>query len=132
MGSRLLRRWLHHPLRENEQALARQQAISALLAGRMDVEQAFGASGLGSAGLLEALRAALNAFPDIERIAARLALRSVRPRELASLRDALESLPALRDLVEPMSDSPRLGELISHLSVDPALAALLVLSLIHI
>ncbi|KAG1606881.1 hypothetical protein G6F45_013885 [Rhizopus arrhizus] len=69
----------------------------------MDVEQTF-----GSAGLLEALRAALNAFPAIERIAARLALRSVRPRELASLRDALESLPALRDLVEPMADSPRL------------------------
>ncbi|MPT39133.1 MAG: DNA mismatch repair protein MutS, partial [Achromobacter sp.] len=105
---------------ENDQALARQQAISALLAGRMDVEQTF-----GSAGLLEALRAALNAFPDIERIAARLALRSVRPRELASLRDALQSLPALRDLVEPMAASPRLGELVSHLSVDPALAALL-------
>ena len=121
MGSRLLRRWLHHPLRENEQALARQQAISALLAGRMDVEQTF-----GSAGLLEALRASLNAFPDIERIAARLALRSVRPRELASLRDALQALPALADLVEPMSASPRIGELISHLSVDPALAALLV------
>jgi len=121
MGSRLLRRWLHHPLRENDQALARQQAISALLAGRMDVEQTF-----GSASVLESLRAALNAFPDIERIAARLALRSVRPRELASLRDALQSLPALRDLVEPMAASPRLGELISHLSVDPALAALLV------
>jgi DNA mismatch repair protein MutS len=86
----------------------------------MDVEQTF-----GSAGLLEALRSALNAFPDIERIAARQALRSVRPRELASLRDALESLPALRDLLEPMAASPRLGELISHLSVDPALAALL-------
>ncbi|MCC3262450.1 hypothetical protein LLE87_30230, partial [Paenibacillus polymyxa] len=64
------------------------------------------------------------AFPDIERIAARLALRSVRPRELASLRDALQALPALADLVEPMSASPRIGELISHLSVDPALAAL--------
>ncbi|RSF01131.1 DNA mismatch repair protein MutS [Achromobacter aegrifaciens] len=126
MGSRLLRRWLHHPLRENEQALARQQAISALLAGRMDMEQTFGAAGFGSAGLLESLRSALNAFPDIERIAARLALRSVRPRELASLRDALQALPALRDQVEPMADSPRLGELVSHLSVDPALAALLV------
>ena len=125
MGSRLLRRWLHHPLRENEQAQARQQAISALLAGRMDMEQAFGAAGFGSAGLLESLRGALNAFPDIERIATRLALRSVRPRELASLRDALQALPALRDLVEPMADSPRLGELVSHLSVDPALSALL-------
>jgi DNA mismatch repair protein MutS len=131
MGSRLLRRWLHHPLRENEQAQARQQAISALLAGRMDVEQTFGAAGFGAAGLgaadlLESLRGALNAFPDIERIATRLALRSVRPRELASLRDALQALPALRDQVEPMADSPRLGELVSHLSVDPALAALLV------
>ncbi|CAB3703275.1 DNA mismatch repair protein MutS [Achromobacter insolitus] len=126
MGSRLLRRWLHHPLRENEPALARQQAISALLAGRMDMEQSFGAAGFGSAGLLESLRDALNAFPDIERIAARLALRSVRPRELASLRDALQALPALRDQVEPMADSPRLGELTAHLSVDPALAALLV------
>ena len=96
MGSRLLRRWLHHPLRENAPALARQHAISALLAGRMDVEQTFGA-----AGLLETLRATLNAFPDIERIAARLALRSVRPRELASLRDALHALPALRELVAP-------------------------------
>ncbi|MGY6271259.1 DNA mismatch repair protein MutS [Achromobacter denitrificans] len=126
MGSRLLRRWLHHPLRENEQAQARQQAISALLAGRMDVEQTFGAAGFGAAGLLESLRGALNAFPDIERIATRLALRSVRPRELASLRDALQALPALREQVEPMSSSPRLGELVSHLSVDPALAALLI------
>ncbi|WP_081955181.1 DNA mismatch repair protein MutS [Achromobacter sp. RTa] len=125
MGSRLLRRWLHHPLRENEQAQARQQAISALLAGRMDVEQTFGAAGFGAAGLLESLRSALNAFPDIERIATRLALRSVRPRELASLRDALQALPALRDQLDPMSDSPRLGELASHLSVDPALSALL-------
>lgn len=125
MGSRLLRRWLHHPLRENEQAQARQQAISALLAGRMDVEQTFGAAGFGAAGLLESLRSALNAFPDIERIATRLALRSVRPRELASLRDALQALPALRDQLEPMSDSPRLGELASHLSIDPALSALL-------
>ena len=120
MGSRLLRRWLHHPLRENAPALARQHAISALLAGRMDVEQTFGA-----AGLLETLRATLNAFPDIERIAARLALRSVRPRELASLRDALHALPALRELVAPMSSSPRLGELLAQLSVDPDLADLL-------
>ncbi|MCH3776198.1 hypothetical protein LZB28_08790, partial [Campylobacter jejuni] len=36
------------------------------------------------------------------------------------------ALPALRDLVAPMAASPRLNDLISHLSVDPALAALLV------
>ncbi len=124
MGSRLLRRWLHHPLRENAPVFARQQAISALLAGRMDVEQTF-----GSAGLLESLRAALNVFPDIERIAARLALRSVRPRELASLRDALTALPGLRELVEPMTGSPRLRELSQHLSPDPGIADLLIRSI---
>ncbi|MFQ6690861.1 DNA mismatch repair protein MutS, partial [Bordetella pertussis] len=81
MGSRLLRRWLHHPLRENEPVLARQHAIATMLTARQEGEQTFAA-----AGLLETLRDALNAFPDIERIAARVALRSVRPRELASLR----------------------------------------------
>lgn len=120
MGSRLLRRWLHHPLRDNAPALARQQAISALLAGRMDIAQTFGA-----AGLLETLRDALDAFPDVERIASRLALRSVRPRELASLRDALIALPALRALVAPLETSPRLAELAAHLAPDPAVAELL-------
>ena len=120
MGSRLLRRWLHHPLRDNAPAQARQKAISALLAGRTDVAPAFGA-----AELLDTLREALDAFPDVERIASRLALRSVRPRELASLRDALHALPALRALIEPMQSTPRLAELASHLSLDPAVADLL-------
>jgi len=120
MGSRLLRRWLHHPLRDNAPALARQQAISALQAGRTDVAPAFGA-----AGLLETLRDALDAFPDVERISSRLALRSVRPRELASLRDALAALPALRELVALLAASPRLAELAGHLSPDPAVAGLL-------
>ncbi|MVW79718.1 DNA mismatch repair protein MutS [Bordetella sp. 02P26C-1] len=120
MGSRLLRRWLHHPLRDNAAALARQQAIAALLAGRMDVAQTF-----SDADLLESLRGALNAFPDVERIASRLALRSVRPRELASLRDALRALPTLHDLIAPLAGTPRLGQLAAHLSLDPAIAELL-------
>ena len=94
------------PLRENAPALARQHAISALLAGRMDVEQTFGA-----AGLLETLRATLNAFPDIERIAARLRLG--RPRELASLRDACTRCLRVARAGRPMSSSPRLGELLA-------------------
>lgn len=120
MGSRLLRRWLHHPLRENAPVAARQQAISMLLTARLEMAQTFGA-----AGLLETLRGALGAFPDIERIAARLALRSVRPRELASLRDALGTLPQLQCLLAPLSGDGRLAELASHLSLDPAIGALL-------
>ncbi|WP_420913571.1 DNA mismatch repair protein MutS [Bordetella hinzii] len=120
MGSRLLRRWLHHPLRENAPVAARQQAIATLLTARLDMEQTFGA-----AGLLETLRSALGAFPDIERIAARLALRSVRPRELASLRDALGTLPQLHTLVAPLAASPRLAELAASLRLDPGIAELL-------
>lgn len=88
MGSRLLRHWLHHPLRDNAPVLARQRAIATLLR-----------SGLGS------LQDALSPLPDIERMAARLALRSIRPRELASLRDALATLPALRRLLATLTDS---------------------------
>lgn len=120
MGSRLLRRWLHHPLRDNAPVLARQEAITALMTARLDMDQTFGA-----AGLLESLRGALQVFPDIERIAARLALRSVRPRELASLRDALATLPQLHALLAPATGAARLAALARHLTLDPAIAELL-------
>jgi len=124
MGSRLLRRWLHHPLRDNAPALARQHAISALVSTSPNHLTAYGA-----ASLLETLRAALDPFPDVERIASRLALRSVRPRELASLRDALTALPALRELITPLASSPRLSELGAHLTLSPQIADLLIRSI---
>jgi DNA mismatch repair protein MutS len=125
MGSRLLRRWLHHPLRENEPVQARQHAITALIAARVHPADTF-----ASATVLDALRLALNAFPDLERIASRLALRSVRPRELASLQSALLALPALREQFRGIADaSPRLDELSRHLSPDSALCELLVKSI---
>ncbi len=79
MGSRLLRQWLTHPARERAAASARHDAIAQLLA-----------QGHGS------LREALRGVSDVERIAARIALRQVRPRELAGLRATLAALPALR------------------------------------
>ncbi len=128
MGSRLLRRWLHHPLRDNAPVLARQQAIATLLGGG-----------------LHALQDALAPLPDIERMAARVALRSIRPRELASLRDALAVMPGLREQVLSIAvsgaatsevDSPelsgvqaadgeRLHALGNCLAMDAALADLL-------
>ena len=85
----------------------------------MDVEQTFGA-----AGLLETLRATLNAFPDIERIAARLALRSVRRASWPACATRCTRCRVAR-AGRPMSSSPRLGELLAQLSVDPDLAGLL-------
>ena len=74
MGSRRLRYWLHHPLRDRAAAAARHEAIEGLL---------------GRASVLLQLAKEFKQLPDVERIAARIALRSVRPRELAALRQAL-------------------------------------------
>ncbi|MDR0933813.1 MAG: DNA mismatch repair protein MutS [Burkholderiaceae bacterium] len=80
MGSRTLRYWLHHASRDPAVARSRHAAISALL----------------EASVTDGLRGAFSRFPDIERIAARIALFSARPRDLAALRDGLRQLPQLR------------------------------------
>ena len=77
MGSRLLRYWLHHPLRDHDHLRQRQQAVAELMP--LSAQVAEGLQGIA----------------DIERITARIALRSARPRDLASLRHSLQRLPAL-------------------------------------
>lgn len=84
MGSRMLRHWLHHARRDQGVARARHAAIGALIQS-------------DAAG---ALSATLAQVPDIERITTRIALLSARPRDLASLRDGLQQLPALRSSVQ--------------------------------
>jgi DNA mismatch repair protein MutS len=108
MGGRLLRRWLHRPLRDRGVLRARHQAVATLVAHRADAD----------------LRDAFRAFGDVERILARIALRSARPRDLSTLRDALNLLPALRETLAPL-DSPRLQELAAELGEHGAHAALL-------
>ncbi len=83
MGSRLLRRWLNRPLRDLKQIRGRHEAIGEL-AGEYRWEP---------------LRDLLRGMGDIERILARIALQSARPRDLSTLRDALLQLPALQDLL---------------------------------
>lgn len=94
MGSRLLRRWLHHPLRDNASVQARQHAIACLMGASAQRSEL-----LHATSSLQALRQELKKLPDLERIATRIALLSVRPRELASLRDALIALPDLQQKV---------------------------------
>ena len=107
MGSRLLRHWLHHPLRDR-----------AILANRHEaVEQLAQASGT-------ALGDALRRIADVERISARIALMSARPRDLSGLRDTLAALPPLAALLEGAS-APRLAELRAGLAVPPDCASLL-------
>jgi DNA mismatch repair protein MutS len=103
MGSRLLRHWLHHPLRDRAVLRERHAAIAAL----------------GESAHV-ALRAALNRVSDIERITGRIALRSARPRELAALRETLSLLPDVSAELAPLG-AERLAQLRTGLSHEPAL-----------
>lgn len=94
MGSRTLRRWLNRPLTDHNVLRKRYQAISSLIDQRR----------------FEELRESLRAIGDVERILARIALRSARPRDLTQLRRSLAALPFLRELVGQF-DSPLLQQL---------------------
>ena len=91
MGSRQLRRWLNRPLTDQARLRSRHQAVAALIDGRR----------------FERLREELTGVGDVERILARVALRSARPRDLAQLRASLGALPALRALARTL-DAPAL------------------------
>jgi DNA mismatch repair protein MutS len=104
MGSRTLRHWLTHPTRDRAPAVDRHDAIARLIV----------------AGF-EPLRDRLRGVSDVERITSRIALRQVRPRELAGLRATLDALPALRAAV-PAGAGGLLDELLSALQPDAAIA----------
>ncbi|TXK66061.1 DNA mismatch repair protein MutS [Alkalisalibacterium limincola] len=108
MGGRLLRRWLHRPLRDQVLLSARHQAVEALLDSRV----------------ADDLREQFRGVGDIERILTRVALRSARPRDLSTLRDGLQLLPALRSLLAPL-DAPALRELSDRMGEHAATASLL-------
>ena len=123
MGSRLLRRWLHHPLRSNQEVLERQSAIASLIESKQIIEGT-----LHPRMWIHDLRNSLAKLPDLERIATRVALLSVRPRELASLREALAILPLLqRQLSDCVGQEthPYLNALQSRLAPPEGLQTLL-------
>ena len=95
MGSRLLRRWLGRPLRDRGTVRRRQQFIGARIE-----------AGGAEPGTGEDLRT----VGDLERVLARVALRTARPRDLAHLRTALGVFPALRERLERV-DGPLAAEL---------------------
>lgn len=108
MGSRLLRRYLHRPLRDQTLLKQRQQAIATLL----------------ETGLSAPLQKLLRGIGDIERILSRVALRSARPRDLVQLRQSLGLLPEIQAPLFPL-DSPQLQLLRQDLGPFPELYQLL-------
>ena len=107
MGSRLLRHWLHHPLRDREALKRRHIAVACLVDGAKEVHRA------------------LRGFSDVERITARVALKSARPRELAGLRESLGLLGDLRAALDRGQAPNLLHELIEHLATPDECVALL-------
>jgi len=113
MGGRLLRRWLHRPLRDRRVLGERHHAVAMLSDQRAEGD----------------IRECFRALGDLERILARTALRSARPRDLGTLRDGLNLLPELRTMLAPL-DSPRLQALAGELGEHAAHAHLLSSSIV--
>ncbi|HLX80986.1 MAG TPA: DNA mismatch repair protein MutS [Burkholderiales bacterium] len=81
MGSRMLRHWLHHPVRDHGVLVSRHDAVELL------------------GGKNQGIKTVLRRFADVERIASRIALKNARPRDLSGLRESLVFLSELRPVV---------------------------------
>ncbi|TBV10773.1 DNA mismatch repair protein MutS [Stutzerimonas kirkiae] len=113
MGSRLLSRWLHRPLRDRAVLEARQGSIACLLEHYR----------------FESIQPQLKDIGDLERILARIGLRNARPRDLARLRDALAALPQLQQAMQNL-EAPHLLQLAGSIRTYPELAELLARAII--
>ncbi|MGH8660002.1 MAG: DNA mismatch repair protein MutS, partial [Gammaproteobacteria bacterium] len=113
MGSRLLKRWLQLPLRDRQELRLRHHAVQTLLDSRQ----------------IDPIRGCLRNIGDEERILARVALGTARPRDLTRLREALASLPELQALLAPL-DSPLIKRLSEAIASFPELHGLLARALV--
>lgn len=84
MGGRLLRRWLHGPIRNTRILQQRHQAVRDLI----------------DLALWQVLHSQLRRVGDIERIVARIALQTATPRDLARLRTTLSILPEIQQQLQ--------------------------------
>ncbi len=111
MGSRLLQHWLHHPLRNHDAIRNRLDGVTELI-------------GTHNQAIYPAVRDSLRHIVDIERISARIALKSARPKDLSGLRDSLKQLPQIVTLVAECN-SLLINQLTQTLIPEPVLINLL-------
>lgn len=105
MGSRLLKRWLHQPIRDKHIISQRHQAIYALT-HEHDLDE---------------LQQTCRAITDLDRILARIGLQSARPRDLMQLRNILNTTPQLQRQLTPKT-APLLEQLTEQIQSFPELA----------
>ncbi|MEH8033110.1 DNA mismatch repair protein MutS [Gallibacterium anatis] len=115
MGSRLLKRWIHQPLRHKKSLLNRQNAVKNLIQQE----------------LYSDFKPLLQQIGDMERILARIALRSARPRDLTRLRQALGQLPQIIQILQQHNQHQQFDILLSKLQDFSELFTLLTRAIIE-
>lgn len=113
MGSRMLKRWLNRPLRDRAVLTARQASIHAFISGHV----------------YSNAQSILREIADLERILARIALKSARPRDLIALRNTLAALPDLQQQLQHCS-ADRIQHLRQSIGEYPDLHQLLMSAII--
>jgi len=108
MGGRLLSRWLHRPIRDLTTLGLRHNAVASLIHNRQFIH----------------FHDSLRSIGDMERILARISLKSARPRDLVQLRDTLSVLPNLEKILANI-DSPLLQKLGHYVDGFPDIVDLL-------
>ena len=108
MGHRELTRWMQKPLRDQALVRQRHHAVACLLNNHE----------------YESLGELLDQIGDIERILARVALLSARPRDLSTLSATLQLLPQLQQQLAHL-DSPLLQTVAQQVDTHPDVVALL-------
>ncbi|MBO7146842.1 MAG: DNA mismatch repair protein MutS, partial [Lentisphaeria bacterium] len=105
MGSRLMRDWLLKPLRNVDRIVERQDVVALFKDDPLTLAE---------------LRETMGAIRDLERIVARLNVGTANPRDLVSLANSLEMVPAVRMLLSH-SDLPLMERLLGNITELPEL-----------
>ncbi len=108
MGARLLRHYLHHPLQDRKIVIKRHEAVAELIQNQAYVS----------------LSQPFKNIADIERMTARIALKTARPRDLSALSASLQQLPLLQAPLKNVQ-APLLQTLTSDLNAPNAALTLL-------
>jgi len=113
MGSRMLKRWLHRPIRDQRRLETRYHFLQALI----------------DDGVTNTLQDIFKSVGDLERILTRVALKSARPRDLTQLCSSLKAVPAFKKVLATL-DTPAAQELYQRLHEFPHIIDMLARALI--
>ncbi|AGF48872.1 DNA mismatch repair protein MutS [Candidatus Kinetoplastidibacterium galati] len=122
MGSRLLRKWLNNPTQITSTILLRQNAISSLINYffyKTDIK----------INNLDLIKSKLKQIPDIERMLSRIALKYIRPREIANLKSSMKLLPDLYSYIKLIKESELIENINESILIDPGISEFLNMSI---